>query len=74
MKLLLHLAWLRFRISLLVSSFILIVPQVFAQDKDLEISIGVEKPWYQQPWAWVIGAAVFILLLVAILRGGRRKG
>ena len=23
--------------------------------------------WYTSPWAWVIGAAVFILLLVALL-------
>lgn len=26
--------------------------------------------WYTSPWVWVIGAAVFILLLVALLRGG----
>ena len=25
--------------------------------------------WYSSPWVWVIGAAVFILLLVALLRG-----
>ncbi len=23
--------------------------------------------WYQSPWVWVVGAAVFILLLVALL-------
>ena len=26
--------------------------------------------WYASPWVWVIGAAIFILLLVALLRGG----
>jgi hypothetical protein len=26
--------------------------------------------WYTSPWVWVIGAAVFILLLVALMRGG----
>lgn len=26
--------------------------------------------WYTSPWVWVIGIAVFILLLVALLRGG----
>ena len=26
--------------------------------------------WYTSPWVWVVGAAVFILLLVALLRGG----
>lgn len=25
--------------------------------------------WYTSPWVWVVGAAVFILLLVALLRG-----
>ncbi len=45
-----------------------------AQDK-VEIDIGVNKEpvWYQQPWAWVLGAAIFILLLVALLRGSRKK-
>lgn len=46
----------------------------FAQEKGLNIEIGVDKKeWYEQPWAWVIGAAVFILLLVAILRSGRKQ-
>lgn len=45
-----------------------------AQDK-VEIDIGVDQEpvWYQQPWAWVLGAAIFILLLVALLRGSRKK-
>jgi hypothetical protein len=29
--------------------------------------------WYTQPWVWVIGAAVFILLLVALLSGSRGR-
>lgn len=45
----------------------------FAQDGGLDIDIDVDKKeWYEQPWAWVVGAAVFILLLVAILRGGKK--
>jgi len=48
---------------------------LFAQDKKVEIDIGVNKEpvWYQQPWAWVLGAAIFILLLVALLRGGKKE-
>ena len=47
----------------------------YAQDKGVDIDINVkkEKEWYQQPWVWVVGAAVFILLLVAILRSGSKK-
>jgi glucan phosphoethanolaminetransferase (alkaline phosphatase superfamily) len=31
------------------------------------------EQWYTSPWAWVIGAAVFILLFAAIIRGGDRR-
>lgn len=30
------------------------------------------ESWYASPWVWVVGALVFILLLVALTRGGRR--
>lgn len=29
-----------------------------------------QSNWYTQPWVWIVGAAVFILLLIALLRGG----
>jgi hypothetical protein len=47
----------------------------FAQDKgvDVDINLKKESAWYQNPVVWVIGGAVFILLLVALLRGGERK-
>src|SRR4051812_13853504 len=25
--------------------------------------------WYAQPWVWIVGAAVLIIVLVALLRG-----
>ena len=41
----------------------------FAQDGGLDIDVNIgKKEWYQQPWAWVIGGAVFVLILVALLR------
>lgn len=48
----------------------LINVNVLAQDKDVDINIGVKKEtqWYAQPWVWIVGGAVFILLLVALLR------
>lgn len=40
----------------------------------LEIDVDVsKKEWYEEPWAWIVGAAVFILLLALILRGGRKR-
>ena len=49
---------------------------VIAQDgaKDVNVDINTEgSAWYASPWVWVVGAAVFILLLVALTRGGRRS-
>lgn len=49
----------------------------FAQDdKKVNVDISLDKDshqWYTQPWVWVIGGAVFILLLVALLRGNRTR-
>ena len=47
----------------------------FAQDKGIDVDINVKKEseWYQQPWVWVVGAAIFVLLLVALLRGSPKK-
>ena len=53
----------------------LIIPLInFAQDKKIDIDINKKdsSQWYTQPWVWIVGAAVFVLLLVALLRGGRR--
>lgn len=45
----------------------------FAQEKGADIDVNIGKDsgsnWYASPWVWIIGAAVFILLLVALLRG-----
>lgn len=46
---------------------------LWAQDKTVDVNINTGKSnWYASPWIWVVGAAVFILLLVALTRGGRR--
>ncbi|HMK24402.1 MAG TPA: hypothetical protein VK483_00130 [Chitinophagaceae bacterium] len=50
--------------------------QLWAQDKKLDVDINVNKKdsnWYQQPWVWIVGGAVFIIILVALLRGGGKK-
>jgi len=61
--------------ALVMLSFLSV--QSFAQDKKVDISINSDKGgssnWYTQPWVWILGAAVFILLLVAIIRGGGRR-
>ena len=72
MKKIISRSWLRFS-TILLSSFLSVVS--FAQDKGIDVDINVKKEqaWYQNPIVWVIGGAVFILLLVALLRGGEKK-
>jgi hypothetical protein len=43
-----------------------------ATDINVDINSGGDGGFWANPIVWVIGAAVFILLLVALLRGGRR--
>jgi len=48
---------------------------VLAQDGETSSSTKVTttrtetQSWYAEPWVWVVGAAVFIIILVALLRG-----
>ncbi len=72
MKKIINRSWLKLTGTLLSSLLSLIA---FAQDKGIDVDINVKKEsaWYQNPVVWVIGGAVFILLLVALLRGGEKK-
>lgn len=41
--------------------------------KDVNVNINSKGgAWYASPWVWVVGAAVFILLLVALTRSNSR--
>jgi hypothetical protein len=50
---------------------------VWAQDGGTtKVDINVNKSngnWYAQPWVWIVGGAVFLLLLVALMRGKSNK-
>jgi hypothetical protein len=61
----------------LMTMFLSVV--VFAQEKSTEVDINVNKDagtanWYASPWVWIVGAAVFILLLVALTSGRSKRG
>jgi hypothetical protein len=64
-----------FQPFMLFFSAMMVAVGSFAQDKQVDVNINSNKGggFWGSPWVWVIGAAVFILLLVAILRGGRRS-
>jgi hypothetical protein len=49
----------------------------WAQEGGAKVDINVNKNndnWYASPWVWIVGAAVFILLLVALTRGRGDRG
>ena len=65
-------------ISKSISAFVLLfMVQVlaFAQDKKVDVNITTDKGgnWYAQPWVWIVGGAVFLLLLVALMRNNSNK-
>jgi cell division protein FtsW (lipid II flippase) len=64
------------RAALFIAAFLLSCYS-FAQDKKVEIDINTKPEnntnFFMQPWVWVVGGAVFILLLVALLRGTGSK-
>ncbi len=49
----------------------------WAQDKKVDVNINTKSDngnnFFMQPWVWIVGGAIFILLLVALLRGNRSK-
>jgi hypothetical protein len=57
------------------AAFLAVLNAVAQETKKVDVDInagGDGGNWYASPWVWVVGAAVFILLLVALTRGGRR--
>ena len=62
-----------------VSSFVTLLILslfTFAQDKKVDLNITTEKTtsnWYAEPWVWIVGGAVFILLLVALMKNNSKS-
>ena len=58
------------KFSLLFASMFISILS-FAQDKKIDVDITTKSESsnvFMQPWVWVVGGALFILLLVALLR------
>jgi hypothetical protein len=60
-------------LSIYAAFFSAMVAMAQEGGKDINVNVGTkDSAWYTSPWVWIVGAAVFILLLVALTRGGRR--
>ena len=70
MKKIIKRSWVHFASLVMLCCFSILT---FAQEKGVDVDINVKKEsdWYQNPVVWVIGGAIFILLLVALLRPKR---
>jgi hypothetical protein len=57
-------------LAVLYSGMLLIAQET----KKVDIDVNTKgNNWYASPWVWIVGAAVFILLLVALTRGSGRR-
>lgn len=57
---------------LFVISTLLLSVLSFAQDKKVDVDITTKSDSsnvFAQPWVWVVGGAVFLIIIVALLRG-----
>ena len=74
MKQLTKIATYKVLISVLILNLIQAI--VFAQDttrSSTTVTTHQETTtWYTSPWVWIVGIAIFILLLVALLGGKNR--
>jgi hypothetical protein len=64
------------KISFLFASMLVTMVALAQDTKKLDIDINTKSEdsgFFMQPWVWVVGGAVFILLLIALLRGNSNK-
>ncbi len=71
-------AWYKTLIMIAIFSFVQTLS--LAQDSSSSSSSSTTTTttenvdnWYASPWVWVVGAALFILLLIALLRGNSSR-
>ncbi len=74
MKQLLKPVFYKYSFMLLLSSLCSLI--LFAQDSTMQATSTTtststtERTWYAEPWVWVVGGIVLLLLIVALTRGG----
>lgn len=59
-------------IAVLIATSFMSISSI-AQDKKVDVNINTKSDngnnFFMQPWVWIVAGAIFILLLVALLRG-----
>ena len=64
-----------FKYALMLFLVTIVNAIVWAQDSTVTASTQTttttEKTWYGEPWVWIVGGAVLILIIVALTRGNK---
>ena len=64
------------KLSLFFTCLLLTMYSFAQETKKVDINIntkGKDDNFFMQPWVWVVGGAVFILLLIALLKNNSSK-
>ena len=60
-----------------IAAFFLSQGLIWAQEtttstttKDVNVDLNVDggSTWYAQPWVWIVGVAIFIIIIVGLLK------
>ena len=65
-----------FKKSLLLIALLFSQSLIWAQEKSVDVNLNVDKggsDWYAEPWILIVGGAVFIIIIVALMRGNSSK-
>ena len=65
-----------FKKSLLSIALLFSQSLIWAQEKSVDVNLNVDKggnDWYAEPWLLIVGGAVFIIIIVALMRGNSSK-
>lgn len=64
------------KLSVLMATLIFSLYSVAQETKSVDVNISSDGDgggFFTQPWVWIVGGAVFLLLLVALLRGNSAR-
>lgn len=64
------------KISLFMTTLLMSMYAIAQDDKKIDVNINTKGDGgstFNQPWVWIVGGAVFLLLLVALLRNNNSK-
>ena len=43
------------------------------KDVDVDLDIDGGGTWYAEPWVWIVGVAIFIIIIVGLLKSNSDK-